>query len=117
MNTPVKDRPTTDGSPPPDWWHRDHPTFVALSGFFSGLVFVVLVPAAFVGVLHLAFDDETTDELFPLVLLLVGVPVGLLAWPRTRRFGGYMLIGMAVTAVVVLGVAATVIWFMVQRDQ
>ena len=29
----------------PDWWHRDHPTFAALSGFFTGLLFVLLVPA------------------------------------------------------------------------
>ena len=36
---------------------------------------------------------------------------------RTRRFGGYMLIGMAVTALIVLGVAGLVIWFMVQRDK
>jgi len=118
MNAPVKDRPTTEGDqPPPGWWHGDHPTFAALTGFFTGLLFVVLVPAAFVGLLHLAFDDDTSDDLFPLVLLLVGVPVGLLAWQRTRRFGAYMLIGMVVTALIVLGVAGFVIWFMVRRDQ
>ncbi len=80
-------------------------------------MYVVLVPAAFVGLLHLVVDDETTNDLFPLVLVALAVPFGLMSSHRTRRFGGYMLLGMAVTAVVVLGVAALVIWFMVQRDQ
>jgi hypothetical protein len=100
-----------------DWWHRDHPTFTALTGFFAGLAYVVLVPGAFVALLHLAFDDDTTNDLFPLVLVTLLVPVGLMTSHRTRRFGGYMLIGMIVTALVVVGVAAVVIWFMVQRDQ
>ena len=33
----------------PSWWHRDHPTFAALTGFFTGLLFVALVPALFFG--------------------------------------------------------------------
>ena len=89
----------------------------AITGFFAGLAFVALVPAAFVGLLHLVVDDDTTNDLFPLVLLSLAVPFGLIASHRTRRFGGYMLAGMAITAVVVLGVAGLVIWFMVQRDQ
>ena len=118
MNAAVTDRPAAEpGERPPDWWHRDHPTFTALTGFFTGLMYVVLVPAAFVGLLHLVVDDETTNDLFPMVLVALVVPLGLVAFARTRRFGGYMLVGMAVTAVVVLGVAALVIWFMVQRDQ
>ena len=32
------------GGDQPSWWHRDHPTFSALSGFFVGLLFVLLVP-------------------------------------------------------------------------
>ena len=34
----------------PDWWHRDHPTFIALAGFFSGMLCVTLVPGAFAGI-------------------------------------------------------------------
>ena len=117
MNAAVQDRPGTDPAErQPDWWHRDHPTFTALTGFFTGLAYVVLVPAAFVGLLHLAFDDETTNDLFPLVLLSLVVPLGLISSHRTRRFGGYMVIGMAVTALVVLGAAGLVLWFMVRRD-
>ncbi|MBF4763214.1 hypothetical protein ISU07_08750 [Nocardioides islandensis] len=117
MNAGLQDPPVEAQERPPDFWHRSHPTFTALAGFFSGLLYVVLVPAAFVGLLHLVVDDDTTNDLFPLVLVSLAVPFGLVASHRTRRFGGYMLAGMAITAVVVLGVAGLVIWFMVQRDQ
>ena len=90
---------------PPDWWHRDHPTFAALTGFFTGLVFVVLVPSLFIALLNLLFDDHTAEDLFPLVLVALAVPLLLVIIRRTRRFGLYMLIGMVVTAVVVGGVA------------
>ena len=119
MNAIVRDREPAEASrddAQPDWWHRDHPTFTALTGFFTGLAYVVLVPAAFVALLHLVVDDEATNDLFPLVLLALGVPIGLMAWSRTRRFGGYMLAGVVVTGLVVAGVAALVVWLMVQRD-
>jgi hypothetical protein len=118
MNTPVRDRDTASSGDErqPDWWHRDHPTFTALSGFFAGLAYVALVPAAFVGLLHLVVDDETTNDLFPLVLLALGVPLGLIASPRTRRFGRYMLLGVVVTGLVVAGVASLVVWFLLERD-
>ncbi len=117
MNAAVEDRPVApDQERAPDWWHRDHPTFTALTGFFTGLAFLVLVPAGFVGLLHLVFDDDTSEDLFPLVLFALAVPLCLMAAHRTRRFGGYMLIGMVVTALVVGGAAAVVLWVMVQRD-
>jgi hypothetical protein len=106
-----------DDSRQPDWWHRDHPTFTALTGFFSGLAFVVVVPALFAGLMHLAFEDETAESLFPFVLVSLLLPLGLVAGQRTRRFGIYMLIGMLVTLLVVVGVAGLVIWFMVNRDR
>jgi hypothetical protein len=66
--------------------------------------------------LHLVVDDDTTDDLFPLVLVALAVPLCLMAGRRTRRFGGYMLIGMVVSALVVGGAAALVLWVMVRRD-
>jgi hypothetical protein len=96
----------------PDWWHRDHPTFTALTGFFTGLVFVILVPGLVAGLLHLLADDDTAESLFPLVLISLVVPLGLVGVPRTRRFGLYMVIGMVATALVVVGVAALVLWVM-----
>ena len=98
-----------------DWWHRDHPTFTALSGFFTGMLFVTLVPGGFVGLLRLLFEYDTAEELFPLVLVSLVVPVALLVIPRTRRFGIYMVLGMVLTALVVLGVASLVLYYLVKH--
>ncbi len=101
---------------PPDWWHRDHPTFTAITGFFTGLAYVIVVPGLFAAVLHWVFDDSTAEDLYPFVLISLAVPIGLAVAPRTRRFGGYMLIGVVTTALVVLGVAAVVLWILVGRE-
>ena len=54
----------------PDWWHRDHPTFTALTGFFTGLAFVIVVPGGCSSaLLQLLFADDTAEDLFPLVLV------------------------------------------------
>lgn len=103
-----------DTGRPPDWWHRDHPTFTALTGFLTGLAFVILVPGVFAAVLNWVFEYHTAEDLFPLVLVTLVVPFGLVAAPRTRRFGIYMLIGMVTTLLVVAGVAALVLWYMVK---
>ena len=119
MNATVREREPSqapEGARQPDWWHRDHPTFTALTGFFTGLAFVLVVPAAFVGLLHLVVDDETTNDLFPLVLVGLGLPLGLMASSRTRRFGTYMLAGVVVTAIVVGGAASLVLWVLMERD-
>lgn len=87
-----------------DWWDRDHPTFLALTGFFAGLAYVALVPAAFAGILTWAFGERTAHEAFLFVLLLLVLPLVLLMLPRTLRFGKYMLLGMLATALVVVGV-------------
>jgi hypothetical protein len=96
-----------------NWWHRDHPTFAALTGFFTGLLFVCLVPAAFAGILNALVSSQRVEDLFPLVLVTLAVPLGLVVFKRTRRFGIYMWIGIITTAIVVLGVGAAVLWYMV----
>jgi hypothetical protein len=100
----------------PSWWHRDHPTFAALSGFFTGLLFVALVPAVYVGILSLMFDNDRVEDLFPFVLVTLVVPLGLVASKRTRRFGTYFWIGMVLTAIVVVGVGALVLWYLVEHQ-
>lgn len=100
----------------PSWWHRDHPTFSALTGFFTGLVVVLVVPGGFAAVLRTLFDYDTAEELFPFVLVVFAVPLVLIAIPRTRRFGRYMLLGMLATAAVVIGVAALVVWILIMTD-
>lgn len=99
-----------------DWWHRDHPTFTALSGFFSGLALVTLVPGGFVAVFSALFGEKVAEEAFPFVLLFVAVPVGLLTFPRTRRFGKYLTLGMVVTLLVIFGVGTLVFWLMLRYD-
>jgi hypothetical protein len=98
----------------PDWWHRDHPTFTALTGFFTGLVFVILVPGVFAAVLSWVFEYHTAEDLFPLVLVTLVVPIGLVVSRRSRRFGIYMVIGMVSTLLVVAGVSALVLWYLFQ---
>jgi hypothetical protein len=98
---------------PPDWWHRDHPTFAALSGFFTGLLFVLVLPALFVGVLSLVFDSGRAQELFPLVLVTLVVPLYLVISHRFRRFGTYMWIGIVCTALVVGGVGGLVLYVLI----
>lgn len=100
----------------PNWWHRDHPTFTALTGFFTGLAFVIVVPGLFATILNLLVDYNTAEDLFPFVLVMLAVPIGLLIAHRTRRFGVYMVIGMLVTLVVVAGVSALVLWYMLRLD-
>jgi len=100
-----------------DWWHHDHPTFTALTGFFSGMLFVTVVPGGFASVLRLLFDYHTAEELFPFVLVALVVPIALLGVPRTRRFGIYFAIGMVLTALVVIGVASLVAYYMVRSNR
>ncbi|WP_104107245.1 hypothetical protein [Nocardioides sp. 616] len=101
---------------PLDWWHRSHPTFAALTGFFAGMLFVTAVPGGFVSVLRLMLPYEDAERLFPLIAIGLVVPIAMLARRKTRRFGIFMAIGMVLTALVVLGVASLVLYFMVRQD-
>ena len=98
---------------PFEWWHHSHPTFSGITGFFAGMLFVTALPGAFVGILRLLFTYETAEQLFPFVLLALALPIFLLVKRKTRRFAQFMFIGMIVTALVVLGVASLVLYFMV----
>jgi hypothetical protein len=105
-----------DSTPEPSWWHRSHPTFAGLVGFFSGVAYVIVVPVLFAAVLRLILGDSTAQRLFPLLVLLLVVPLGLLIPRKTRRFAQFMLFGVVTTAVVIGLTAALVIWVMVQID-
>jgi hypothetical protein len=102
--------------PGSNWWHRDHPVFYALTGFFTGLVTVIVVPGAFAAILNALFTYERAEDFFPFVLVIFSVPFALIVVPRTRRFGRYMLLGMLLTAIVVIGVAALVLWVLWKTD-
>lgn len=112
---PEPSAPPQAGQEQPSWCHRDHPVFAALAGFFTGLVFVIVVPGAYAGILATLVDTESAEDLFPFVLVSLAIPIALLVHPRTRRFGRYMLLGIVSTALVVGGVAALVLWLLVSR--
>lgn len=113
MSAPhTTDVPTEQRERPFEWWHHSHPTFAALTGFFAGMLFVTALPGAFAGILRLLFSYDTAEKLFPLVAVALALPITLLVKRKTRRFGQYMFIGMAITALVVLGVASLVLYFM-----
>lgn len=101
----------------PDWWHRDHPVFVPLAGFFAGMLFIILIPGTYAALLKEIVGYERAQDLFPFVLLTLVVPIGLLVPHRTRKFARYMLFGVVATLVVVIGVAAAVGWFLYNRDR
>ena len=94
------------------WWHASHPTFAGITGFFAGMLFVTALPGAYAGLLRLLFDHETSEQLFPFVLLALALPIVLLVKRKTRRFAQFMFVGMVVTALVVGGVASLVLYFM-----
>ncbi len=108
--------PADDEGPQPDWWHRSHPTFAGLVGFFSGVAFVIVVPGIYAAVLSLVFSDRTAQRLFPLVIAILIVPLVMLIPRRTRRFARFMLLGAVGTALVIGLTAALVIWVLVQMD-
>lgn len=103
------------GSPRPNWWHRGHPVFTPLAGFFTGMLFILAVPTTFAAVLRLVLPDDSAGGAYWSVLLTFLVPLGLLFFKHTRRFGRYMWLGIVLTAVVVICVAAVVIWLITRQ--
>jgi hypothetical protein len=105
-----------DDGPEPSWWHRSHPTFAGLVGFFSGVAYVIAVPGAYATLLGLLVSDSTAQQLFPLVLLALVIPVAMLVPRKTRRFAMFMFLGIFSTALVIALTTALVIWVMVRID-
>ena len=101
----------------PEWWHRDHPVFVPLAGFFTGMLYVLLVPGIYAALLKWIVGYKHVSALFPFVLLMFVVPIGLLVPQHTRKFARYMLLACVATLVVVVGVALAVLWFLLHKDQ
>lgn len=107
----------SDAAPEPSWWHRGHPVFSSLAGFFTGMLFIILVPGVYGAVLSAVFSYDTAESLFPYVLVALAIPIALLAVPSTRRFGRYMVLGIVSTLLVVGLVAGAVLWFLIHRQQ
>jgi hypothetical protein len=109
---------TDDGEPAPEpsWWHRSHPTFASLVGFFSGVAYVIVIPGIYAALLGLLLSDSAAQRLFPLIGLALVVPLALLVPRKTRRFAQFMLLGAVTTAVVIGVTAVVVIWVLVRLD-
>ena len=105
-----------DEGPEPSWWHRSHPTFAGLVGFFAGVAYVIVVPGGYAALLGLLVSDTTGQQLFPLVLVALVIPIGLLVPRRTRRFAQFMFLGIISTVLVVAATAGLVIWAMIKID-
>ena len=108
--------PGDEPGPEPSWWHRSHPTFAGLVGFFIGVAYVIVVPGIYAAVLRLLLSDSAAQRLFPLIALALVVPLALLIPRKTRRFAQFMLLGVVTTAVVIGLTAAVVIWVLVKLD-
>ena len=93
-------RPSPTGRPP-SWWHRSHPTFAGLVGFFVGVAYVIAVPGVYAALLGLLVSDTTAQSLFPLVLVALIVPIAMLVPRKTRRFAQFMFLGIISTALVI----------------
>lgn len=100
----------------PDWFHRGHPVFFPLAGFFTGMLSIIVVPGAYAAIVKSVAGYQRAEELFPFVLLFLVVPITLLVPHKTRRFARYMMLGIVCTVVVVVGVAGGVLWFLLQKD-
>jgi hypothetical protein len=101
----------------PSWWHRSHPTFAGVAGFFTGILFVIVVPGVYATLLNAFLGEKTAQRLFPYVLIALLVPIGLLVPRKTRRFAQLMLVGMIATILVVAVTAAVVLWFLISLDK
>jgi hypothetical protein len=100
----------------PSWWHRSHPTFAGLVGFFTGVAYVIVVPGIYAALLGLLLSDSSAQRLFPLIAVALVVPLILLVPRKTRRFAQFMLLGVVATALVIGLTTALVIWVMVKVD-
>ncbi|GAA5152758.1 hypothetical protein GCM10023340_33620 [Nocardioides marinquilinus] len=103
----------------PRFWHRDHPVFTPLAGFFTGLLLVIVVLGAFWWLLEAVFEYDVSAHLWVFALalgVLLAINLALVVNPRTRRFARYMLFGVVITPAVVLLVGALAFYVLLQTD-
>jgi hypothetical protein len=106
-----------DHADEPNWWHRSHPTFAGVAGFFTGILSVIVVPGVYATLLNAFLGEKTATRLFPYVLVALLVPIGLLVPRRTRRFAQLMLVGVIATVLVIGVTAGLVLWFLIALDK
>jgi hypothetical protein len=101
----------------PRFWHRAHPVFTPLAGFFTGVVTVVVVLGLLGAILDLVVGYDVSEH--PWVFLvalgvLLTVNLALVVLGGTRRFARYMLFGILTTPAVVLLAASLTTWLLLR---
>lgn len=82
---------------------------LSMGAFFAGVLYVIVVPGVMVTVGSTLWPEYATPGLIFTGLVTLTPPIALLVPSRTRRFAAYMLVGMAVTLIVLAGVAVAFI--------
>ncbi|MDO9457993.1 hypothetical protein [Nocardioides sp.] len=117
---PAGDGPPDDGDSTvhPRFWHRDHPVFTPLSGFFTGVLLVVVVLGLLGAILEVVGYDVSAHPWVFLVALgvLLALNLVLVVVGSTRRFARYMLFGILTTPTVVFLVASLTFWLLLNAD-
>ncbi len=103
----------------PRFWHRDHPVFTPLAGFFTGTATILVVLAALGWLLDVVLGYDVSDHPWAFLLavgLVFLVVLVLVALPGSRRFARYMLLGVLVTPTVVALVAVATTYLLIRND-
>ncbi len=103
--------PSGESRAEPATGRGDTPMALSLGGFLAGCGYVVVVPGVMVSVGHALWPEYAGPGLTFTALVTLGVPLGLLVPARTRRFGTFMLVGLAVTLLVVAALVG-VVWML-----
>lgn len=104
-----------DGRDAPRFWHRGHPVFTPLTGFFTGVLLVVLLGGLLSVILDRVVGYDVGERpwiLLVAVAALLVVTLVLLVPARTRRFARYMLFGVLATPAVVAATASLTLWLL-----
>ena len=108
-----------DDAAEPRFWHRSHPVFTPLAGFFTGVLLVVVVLGLLGAILDLVVGYDVGEH--PWVFLvalgvLLALNLLLVVLGGTRRFARYMLFGVLTTPAVVAAVASLTVWWLLKND-
>jgi len=112
----VPEQAPYDGVPAIDGGKKRHPTFVALVGFYVGMLLMILIPSGFAAVVTQLASPDDLMSYAPFGLLPFAIPLLLLISRETRRFGRYMLLGMVSTALVIGIVGGGVLYVLIHTS-
>ncbi|QCW51308.1 hypothetical protein FE634_14500 [Nocardioides dongxiaopingii] len=103
----------------PRFWHREHPVFTPLAGFFAGVAAILVALLALGWLLDTVIGYDVSDQPWILLVavgLVLVVDLVLIALPGTRRFARYMLFGVLLTPLVVALTAVATTYLLLRSD-